>query len=343
MTRFHFRCLGVLIMPMLVNTARAEEKLTWSMSTPTPEPRSDYAAGVVDGRLIIAGGTYWTGSKDHWIQKQFSSSTHAFDPTTQTWEKLADLPVPLALAGGAVIAGRLFVAGGFTGTKMNRQVFVLEKQREKYEWKVFAEFPFDRVYPRALGVGTSLYMVGGTTKFETRDPTGTCCTSKTATRSLLVLDTKHPNQGWHELAPFPGPDRFYFNAETDGHSIWMFGGIYQADPKDAIIAFNEVWRYGMEKARWDQMKDLPAVSKEGNSPSPVFVGDGFVVMNDSQKVWKLDLSGQNYRELSPLPEAAQVDRYVWVNQEIVGATGENFIQGPRRRSDWVFVGKFDAP
>jgi len=59
-------------------------------------------------------------------------------------------------------------------------------------------------------------------------------------------------------------------------------------------------------------------------------------------VWRLDLAGQKYQELTPLPEAAAVDRFVWLNNQIIGASGENFIEQPRRRSEWVFVGKFDG-
>ena len=339
MKPFYLLSLGVLIMAGFANTAFTSDALQWSLSTPAPEPRSDYAAAVLNGRLILAGGTFWTGSKGHWIQKQFSRSTHAYDPVSKTWEKLPDLPIPLGLAGGAVIGDKLFILGGFTGTKVNRQIFVLEKQQGRYVWKIFGELPFDRVYPRAVAVGSSLYLVGGTTKFEPRDPTGTCCTCKNATRTLLVLNTERPGSGWSELAPFPGPDRFHFNAEADGHAVWMFGGIYQADPKDPIVALKNVCKYNVKQRKWEQMSDLPRVSKEGNSPSPVFVDDGFVIMNDFQTVWKLDRSGQNYRELTSLPQAAQVDRYVWVHRTIVGASGENFIEGPRRRSDWVFVGQ----
>src|SRR5215468_828992 len=109
---------------MLLGSAYAATgDLHWSMSTPMPEPRSDYAAGVVGGKLIVAGGTFWTGTKGHWIKKQFSASTHAFDPASQKWEKLSDLPTPLACAGYAVIAGRLFVLGGFTGATVNRKIF----------------------------------------------------------------------------------------------------------------------------------------------------------------------------------------------------------------------------
>jgi hypothetical protein len=59
-------------------------------------------------------------------------------------------------------------------------------------------------------------------------------------------------------------------------------------------------------------------------------------------VWKFDLNSQTYQDLAPLPEAASVDRYVWLNDRIIGASGENFIEPPRRRSECVFMGKFDA-
>jgi N-acetylneuraminic acid mutarotase len=331
--------LGVLVLLNPVHAASSA--LKWSTSTPMPEPRSDYAAGVVAGKLIVAGGTFWTGSKGNWIKKQFSASTHAFDPASQTWEKLPDLPVPLACAGSAVVGGRLFVLGGFTGTQVSRKIYVLESRQGGYAWKEFGEFPFDRVYPRAASVGTMLYVVGGTTKFEPRDPTGTCCTSKTATRTLMALDTALPKKGWRELAPFPGPLRFYFNLEADGHAIWMFSGIYQADPKDKIETFPDVSRYDIARGVWAAAKPLPEVSQAGNSPSPVFVGDSIVVINDFKKVWRFDPVKQTYLDLAPLPEAASVDKFVWFNQMIIGASGENFIDPPRRRSEWVFIGKFD--
>ena len=65
-------------------------------------------------------------------------------------------------------------------------------------------------------------------------------------------------------------------------------------------------------------------------------------MNDFKTVWRFDPSAQTYQDLAPLPEAAAVDRFVWLDHRIVGASGENFIESPRRRSEWVFVGKFDA-
>ncbi len=315
---------------------------SWTLSTPMPETRSDYASGLIGNKLIVAGGTFWTGSKDHWIQKQFSQSTHSFDTRTHTWEKLPDLPIPLATAGSAVIDGRLFVVGGYTGTEANRKVFVLEQHQGKYTWKDFAAFPFDRVYPRAVSVGNLLYVLGGTKEFERRDPSGTCCSSKTATRTLLVLDVTKPNASWQQLAEFPGDLCFYFGLETDGTALWMFGGIYQGAAKDPVIALSQVYRYDIGNRKWAKAQPLPEVSMEGNSPSPVFAGNGIVLVNESQKVWKLDLKSQEYREMPPLPKAAAVDRFVYIDGQIIGASGENFEQGPRRRSEWVFIGKYGA-
>src|SRR5437660_134592 len=57
--------------------------VVWTQSTAFPEARAGYAAGAIGGKLIIAGGTYWEGTKGHWTKKIFSPSTHAFDPKTE--------------------------------------------------------------------------------------------------------------------------------------------------------------------------------------------------------------------------------------------------------------------
>jgi hypothetical protein len=47
-----------------------------------------------------------------------------------------------------------------------------------------------------------------------------------------------------------------------------------------------------------------------------------------------------YSELNSFPEHVFVDKFVWLNDRIVGAGGENNIEGPRRRSEWTFIGKY---
>src|ERR1700730_339118 len=50
----------------------------------------------------------WEGTKGRWTKKVFSASTHAFDPKTQTWEKLPDAPILFGYAAYTVIDNKLF-------------------------------------------------------------------------------------------------------------------------------------------------------------------------------------------------------------------------------------------
>jgi N-acetylneuraminate epimerase len=317
--------------------------LQWTKSTPFPESRAGYAAGVLDGKLVIAGGTYWEGSKGHWIKKYFSATTHAFDPITQVWEKLPDLPIPLGYAAYVVVGNKLFVLGGYTGTEVSRKIYTLAKTPSGYAWTDFGALPVDRLFAGAVSVGRRIYLLGGTTQFEPLDPTGTCCTSKTATNSFMVLDTTRPEKGWSQLAPLPGPRRWFFSTTTDGKSIWMFGGRFQAEPQDPITNYSLVFRYDIAKVRWEAMKPLPEENPKASSPSPVVVKDKIILITNIKKVWQLDLGTLEYSELAPLPEAASVDTFVWLKDRIIGAGGENEIEGPRRRSEWTFIGRFGAP
>jgi len=316
--------------------------LRWAKGTPFPEPTSDYAAGVLDGKLVIAGGTFWEGSKGHWVKKHYSANTHAFDPITQVWEKLPDLPTPLAGAASVEIGNTLFVLGGYTGTKSSRKIYTLAKTPGGYAWKDSGALPADRLFAAAVSVGKRLFLLGGTTRFEPLDPAGSCCASKTAVNSFTVLDTAHPEKGWSQLPALPGPLRCFFSSATDGKSIWMFGGKYQAEPKDPITSFRLVFRYNIAKMRWEAMEPLPGENPNPVSPSAVWVKDKIILITDLKTVWQLDISPLRYHEQSPLPENALVDRFVWLKDRVIGAGGENNVEGPRRRSEWTFVGQFNA-
>jgi N-acetylneuraminic acid mutarotase len=314
--------------------------IIWTKSAPLPEPRANYAAGVIDGKLVVAGGTYWQGSKGRWTKKLFSSSTHAFDPVTQMWERLPDLPTPLACAASTVLENKLFVLGGYTGSATSRKIFTLSKEGERYVWRVFADLPFPRVFATAASNGRRLYLLGGVTRFEPYDEKGTCCTSKTATMTCLALDTGEMTKGWRQLAPIPGARRWFFSSLLDRNSIWIFGGRFQEDAGGPISKFNHVFRYDIWANRWEAMPPLPEENPEGNPPIPVFVEDRIILISDVRKVWELNPATLEYSDLPPLPEAALVDKFVWLKNRIVGAGGENTLEASRRRSDWTFVGQF---
>ena len=313
----------------------------WSHSTPLPEPRSGYAAGILNGKLIIAGGSYWEGTKGKWTRKLYTTSTHAFDPTTERWERLPDMPIALGYAASVVVGSRLYVLGGLArGKEESRKVYVLEWKDSGYGWSKLANLPGPRLFAKAVRIGENIFLLGGVTQFEPYDPSGTCCTSKSATRDLIFLDTTYPQRGWQRLPSFPGPKRWLFCAETDGESIWMIGGIDQQLMTDPTSEYDEVWRYDVSRKVWRQMTSLPPATLGTNPLSSLMLEGRLLIFSFAKKVWELNLKTLQFGEVSPLPEEVFVDQYFWVNGRIIGTGGENKLEGPRRRSESTFVGRF---
>ena len=315
-------------------------KLHWRKSTPLPEPRAGHAAGLMDGKFVIAGGTWWEGEKGNWTQKIFSASTHAFDPQSETWERLPDAPFPFGYSAHAVVENRLYVLGGFDGRQEIRKILRLSRQGEGYRWEVFGELPRTRLFGWAGSSGSSLYLLGGVERFEPTDEAGTCCTSKTATNSLSVLDTAAPDKGWRELSPYPGGKRWLFAAEGDGNTFWLFGGIDIPEAGAPPIRFNQALRYDLKQDLWEDLPPLPDETLEARPLVPLHIPGRILFMSFAKTVWQLDLQTLEYSQRTPLPEEAFVDKFALVDGRIIGAGGENRIESPRRRSEWTFIGEF---
>ena len=320
------------------NVCAEPPPLQWNKSAPLPEPRSGYASGIIDGQLIIAGGTYWEGTKGNWTQKVFCSAAHAFDPVKEQWQKIPDTPIPLGYSASVVLSNKLFVLGGFTGQQINSNIYTLEKKSGTYVWKTFGPMPGNRLFAGAVAIGASIYLLGGIEQFEPFDKIGTCCTSRTAVRTLLMLDTATAEPRWRSLARFPGSPRWVFALETDGESLWVFGGEYQEKVSDPVTRISEVWRYRIPKDQWELVGTVPAAAMEGSPLIPVRFEDSILLVSYKKAVWCFDCSSHVWAEATPLPEEAFVDKFSLVNNRIVGAGGENKLDSDRRRSDWTFIG-----
>lgn len=316
---------------------RFSPSLEWALSTPFPESRSGYAAGVLDGKLVIAGGTYWEGSRGHWIKKLYSASTHAFDPVSHHWRKLPSLPISLGYPASTVVGSKLFVLGGYTGRQVNRKIFVLQKSGGRYSWRVLKELSPPRIFASALSVGNAIYLVGGTTSFEAYDAAGTCCTSRTATKTLWVFHTDRPAEGWRPLSVYPGIARWLPAVTFASKSIWLFGGLFQGSPEAHPTIFSSVLRYDLAQGRWYVMPPLTKSIVREQPLTSLAVDDEIFLFTGHKQVWQFDLRSHRYTETTPMPEGAYVDRFFWLHHRIIGAGGESMVEGPRRRSQWTFV------
>lgn len=286
----------------------------------------------------MAGGTWWEGSPGHWTRKVYSSATHAFDPATRRWRPLPDEPVPLAYSAYATVGNRLYVIGGYTGRTMNRNIYRLAKNSKQYTWSVAPSLTAERVFARAVNVGTRIYLVGGSTQFEPYDSMGTCCTTNTATNSLTTMDTADMQSGWQQLGSFPGSARRLMSVETDGKFIWMFDGVSQASASEPAVHYQDVLRYDLARGIWSRMAALPSLLVSSTPLSSSYTQGLVLLVGQNRQTWQFDLRTLAYSKVTPLPVPAIVDRFFWLRGMIVGAGGESSIDLPRRRSEWTLVG-----
>ena len=320
----------------LIGAERPPLVIAWSQSTPVPEPTDGYSAGVIDGRLIMTGGTFWEGSKGDWTRKIYSKVTLAFNPLSQIWEKLPDAPVTLGYAASTSIGTDLFVLGGMQDGHASREIFILRKTGTGFIWLHFGQLPETRVFASAVTIGRTIYVIGGNREFEPFDAKGTCCTSLTARNTVWALDTSEPTPRWKTLGGYPGDLRWLHKAATDGSGIYFFGGIFQAAENIPAKKINEVLRLDLASGRWSRVADL---AESLQIAAPVCVQGKIVLVGGSAEVVLFDPATANFAGLASLPAKVTVSSFVWIDPFLVGAGGESEVEGPRRRSDGTFVGR----
>jgi hypothetical protein len=71
-----------------------------------PVPRTEVAAAVLGGRIVVAGGLTLDGAA--------SDRVDVYDPAVNRWEPAPALPLGLHHSGMAAVGDRVYVAGGYT-------------------------------------------------------------------------------------------------------------------------------------------------------------------------------------------------------------------------------------
>lgn len=312
--------------------------ISWQQSAPVPEPTDGYAAGVIGGRLIMAGGTYWEGTPGDWRRKIYARTTLAFDPLTQVWERLPDAPVALAYAASAVVNDELFILGGMQDGQASREIYVLGKTSTGFAWRHFGQLPEPRVFANGITLGGAIYVVGGNREFEAFDAKGTCCASLTARNTVWRLDPAAPAARWEALPGYPGEPRWLHKAATDGRAIYLFGGVFSKAENIPVKKINEVLRLD-PAGGWTRVTDLPETLQIA-APAGIF--DQIVLVSGSADVMLFDPATARFTPLAGLPAKATVTQFVWIAPFLVGAGGERDPEGPRRRSEWTFVGRVEG-
>ena len=175
-------------------------KNNWTLKSPIPTERMGAAAGVIDGKLYVVGGTgtfhtlnvleVYNPASDTWTTKspiptpranamagvingklyvvggsQNFSTVEVYDPTSDTWVTKTPMPTARFWAASSVIDEQLYIVGGFARPAGRSSIInILEVYNPILDsWIIKESMPTARMKSVAATINGKLYVVGGST------------------------------------------------------------------------------------------------------------------------------------------------------------------------------------
>lgn len=235
--------------------------------------RSEHPGVVMDDEIVVSGGFIEVGVGRIGV----TETVEAYSPDGDTWRDLPDLPEPRHHGMAAVVAGRLFVFGGYSAANdATDTVWELADG----EWVGRAPLPRPVAAGAAVVLDNSILVVGGT-------PNAGFYRYDTAT------DT------WAELTA-PAAQREHVAAVALDGEVWAIAGRWQGEIFDTTEIYDpgsDAWLTGptLTEAR----SGFGAVVVDGT----IVVAGGEVFSPDEAlvSVEKLDPVTDEWSFIEPLP------------------------------------------
>jgi len=235
--------------------AAARVEPAWSTAHPLPEPLQEFSAAVLDGKVYIAGG----------LDERSKATAHAYryDPTTDTWEAIADLPAARHHMPLVVVHDTLYAVGGLAGSPFQGQSTLWAYSRDLNRWFARAPLPMARGASAAAEVDGQIVVVGGIRYVADGG----------LVRATAIYDPA--TDTWRRGAPIPTP-RDHLTAQAVGGILYAIGG----RPMDPDRNLSVVEAYDVKTDRWDAEASMP--TRRGGIGSAVLDGKIHVLGGESR-------------------------------------------------------------
>jgi N-acetylneuraminic acid mutarotase len=250
--------------------------------------RAEHQGAVIDGKLYVFGG---------YVDRTYRPTARAdvYDPATDTWSRIADLPVGITHSGVASDGRVIYFAGGYpAGTGGRSQVFATDD--------VFFYDPATDRYTDLPGLparrgGGALALDGRTLHFFGGSDIDRKDVDDHWSLNLDALDA-----GWRSRAPLPLA-RNHLGAAAVGGKVYAVGG--QQEQDDEATFRDEVDVYDPSTDTWTPVADLP--SPKSHITSATVVRDGQILVlggetdnNPTNTVSSYNPATNSWTSLTPL-------------------------------------------
>ncbi|AGY57363.1 Kelch repeat-containing protein [Gloeobacter kilaueensis] len=281
----------------------------WGYGKASPVPRLEADGGFVGGKLYVFGG---------YIDTTFypTARSDVYDPTTDSWKQIANMPVPTTHAGTAIVGKYVYLAGGYYGNSSGGQTFattnVWRYDTAANTWTSLPPLPAARGAGALAVLGRELHFFGGADINR----------SDKADHWLLRLDG---GTSWTTAVALPNA-RNHLGAVVLGGKIYAVGGQHGQD--NAAVAQNTVniWDPALPNS-WTTAVSLPTALSHILGSTFVLDNRLFVIggqpnpSSAAATVLAFDPLGNNWTTLTPLPDGRYSGVAGSFNGQIFYATG----------------------
>jgi hypothetical protein len=174
--------------------------------------RSEHGMAAVDERLYVVGGNDASGKP---------AASAEYFVAGKGWSSLPPMLVKRAYPVTGAIAGKLYAAGGFDGSRFTPTLEVFDA--EKSTWTLQSPMPLGRNGATGAVLGNRLFVIGGASNG------GPCETT------VQAYDTTMKEWAFFPALPEP---RCFAAAATARGKIFVFGGTNFRETVDSIAVFD---------------------------------------------------------------------------------------------------------
>lgn len=255
-------CIGMWLSSALIAQQQSDAVVWESLpAIPNSIGVAGAFAGVVDGKLIVAGGANfpeappWEGGTKVW-----HDSIVAFDPTSESWSEVGKLPAPRGYGLSIIFDDALLMIGGSDSQRHFTDVWRLDWKDSKFVVKSLEPLPIALANHCGAAIGSRVFVIGGTTDLNSTE----------ASSKVWMIDLASDRPEWKEQPSLPGPGRMLATAGAVADSLYLFGGVSleaDAEGKPVRTYLQDAYRFRTSSS-WTRITDLPHPLAASPSPAP---------------------------------------------------------------------------
>ncbi|XP_076305992.1 beta-scruin-like isoform X2 [Tachypleus tridentatus] len=187
--------------------------------------RACHAAVLVEGRIIIVGGKNES--------REILSSVEVYEPDFDQWTMVKPMPEPIMGCGAAYLEGLVYVAGGVTNSKTNRNLSIVDHvlcyDPEQNSWYKKPPLLQRRAFCAAITVKREIWICGGLSGLQ----------ESGLLHSIDTVEVYSPRKClWEIKFSLPTPKHAVAIAKT-GSYISVLGGINSKE--EEVVSENDIY------------------------------------------------------------------------------------------------------